>query len=1306
MADDALRKVKDLLGDAGDAAGPALSALGGAMEGAGEAAEFAASDASAIASSLAAACADKGPAVAAQVLAACNAAGEEGSAICGQLFALLRHGLADAGQLAGILADSDAAAALGEALGDSLGAVAEGGAALAALTADMLGPDTMAALGDAADAAGAIGYDAASAVGNAAMAGSEAVADAAGDIDADAVGDAAYDAASAVGDAAIAAGGALADGAGDVYEAMGPALDDLRGAVTWEALDDAYTMSMDGAQEALQVLAGAGAGCLAAVDMLDLEILRDALQQVGLFFSMLGSAAFGGVSKVFGKIGNLVAVDLNYVVPDINPETMLVLLLVFSALTMVVGGCFLRHAFNMLPSHADNLEQGAEAIDFEALANDNPRTMKYTKYALTALGFIYLPVSKIVIQVLHCDYRDPAMAAMREAGYKCDSGGARFAAVLGLVFVTLGLPLAFRNLVNKAKPVGSLKDPDMCYDDDGVNYVPFTDRMYQRRIKEDPAQVHSPFVFLYKGFERRWSHYKSVVMFFKFLLVVPCVVFVGNLEAQAVVSLLVLIGYAALCHKAAPYIDGRKDKSEAIGRFAACLTVLFALIAGQATAATAAGGAADPSGKDKAMRFLVFATNIVSFGSMGLLTLMGFGCVKKRIQNWHKHVSFSDSVTDAEGDAPAILPQLDAVLEVRHRVWWPFWDGLLAKGYSADVAHRLGELKRATVNDGLAAIQRHWAGESDAEFKKWRAAACGEVEGVDVFWDGKVGPGDDAPGTKFGKMYVKRYPFEAAVVYDTARKDGSHAVAFLDSPDDIARLVRLQRGGSADGEVQRIREARSAIRAQIGQRFPLAATATITKRVPDGSHQVQSTDSEGHTTSRTVQDYSNVRVSFSFQVGTLALKTHDDTKEFQAGFAVTLNYADGTGSARKPRTGKMASFSGEHWTMGHGALVGTSLHVGGNKDGRGGRLDEMLGANPVQDADLAKVAAWREGYRAKLHAAHMAKEATLPSSFWYMVYANDKLDAQGLADWLASDHADPDGGGDAGAISNLLTEHESGLSYLFARMTLARINAVATFWLAFWENVWANNSQMDEIAANGALLDPTQRTAVAYRPMSRSNLEAALGACSPAVLSGAGSAKLLSPALLDVLYAELGRRSNPNGAAKAAMAAHVVASGVVPSDSLESILVVQPPDDDGDDATPQQHPASARFVESHEDDEPLDDIEHHEHAQDPEPIAESRFNEAYYCNVLSFAVDLGEGRASVTFSAHGDGSLGPLQGAELSSLCLDGEACEHVEDHLEEVSEGHVQGTLVYTYDGCGEEEITFSFGESGYSAAELPQDE
>ena len=314
---------------------------------------------------------------------------------------------------------------------------------------------------------------------------------------------------------------------------------------------------------------------MAGLDVLSLEIVRDAFQQVGLFFATMASTAFTGIAKVFGWLGNIIAVDLPYLFSSVSPRTMLILFAVVSVVAICAGSYFVCQGFKLMP---DAVEEGLESRDFEQLARDNPRTMKGIKYTLTLLGFIYLPVSKIAIQVLACSDKDATMVSMQSAGVNCaDVKG--FAGLL-LVLVTLVVPCVMYALVQRAKPVGSLKDPNMCYDEDGLNLIPFTDHLYQKRLKQDPSQLHSPFLFLYQGFERRWAYYKAALMVVKLLLALPAVLLVGELSAQAAATLVVLIGYAGLVFYTTPYLESRKDKSESCGRVAAVLTVLFGAIAG------------------------------------------------------------------------------------------------------------------------------------------------------------------------------------------------------------------------------------------------------------------------------------------------------------------------------------------------------------------------------------------------------------------------------------------------------------------------------------------------------------------------------------------------------------------------------------------------------------------------------------------------------------------------------------------------------------------------------------------------------
>ena len=76
-----------------------------------------------------------------------------------------------------------------------------------------------------------------------------------------------------------------------------------------------------------------------------------------------------------------------------------------------------------------------------------------------------------------------------------------------LVTFTLPFPLILARVISSNKPTGTLENPEIAYDVDG-EAVPFDDKLYHRLVAEDTNQLKCPYRSLYKGFERRWAHYK------------------------------------------------------------------------------------------------------------------------------------------------------------------------------------------------------------------------------------------------------------------------------------------------------------------------------------------------------------------------------------------------------------------------------------------------------------------------------------------------------------------------------------------------------------------------------------------------------------------------------------------------------------------------------------------------------------------------------------------------------------------------------------------------------------------------------
>ena len=58
-------------------------------------------------------------------------------------------------------------------------------------------------------------------------------------------------------------------------------------------------------------------------------------------------------------------------------------------------------------------------------------------------------------------------------------------------------------------------------------------RRYAEDLRTDPRQLKSPYLFLYKGYERQWASYKSFVMVLKLLILVPTVMLPNLINAKA-----------------------------------------------------------------------------------------------------------------------------------------------------------------------------------------------------------------------------------------------------------------------------------------------------------------------------------------------------------------------------------------------------------------------------------------------------------------------------------------------------------------------------------------------------------------------------------------------------------------------------------------------------------------------------------------------------------------------------------------------------------------------------------------------------
>eukprot|EP00753_Platysulcus_tardus_P017597 PLAT6443.10.p1 GENE.PLAT6443.10~~PLAT6443.10.p1 ORF type:complete len:1759 (+),score=1054.57 PLAT6443.10:35-5311(+) len=959
-----------------------------------------------------------------------------------------------------------AGVAIGEVAGHAAAAVAAaGGAALEA-----------AGLDDEAAAAAAAVREAAGQAGDAARQAGAAVREVAGD-----AGDIAREAAGEVaavgreiGEFGVAAGGiVVAEAQAALLAGMEEAKDaaawtaaagadffesvDLRAGLgdAWGALDDAYTVSRDAAKAALIAAAGVAA---AVFDFVNFDIVRDFFQTAGLYFSQLGANALAGAKALWGNISGIIALDFTFVF-NVPPEIWVPVLIVAGIIALIGLLCVLRQSFKLLP---DAIRDGHEVRDWETLREEASKTTKAIQITLTVLTSLYLPLSRSSLVLLRDGVPAGQEALLLVAG-------------LVTVIVTIGLPIFCAYMINRSKPVGSLENPDITHDEDGME-VPYTDEMYDLDVNTDPNQVNCPYQFLYKGYERRWAFYKVAVMVLKLALVLPAIM-LPSTTSRTIGTLVVLAIYTALSTLTRPFIKSSSDIMDGSGRVTALVTVVCALIAEEANAA------------GPAMNVIVNIANTVNAVVMIIVALAVLPPVALWIKNKLGRFTFSDSVRDDAGPADRIIPRWNLAKEVRHRVWHPFWSGLLLKRCGEEVAERMAHLLRMTREHGLHHIKAHFCDGADGGIVAMRKGLAAEVEGIDVYYDGPVHDGHLDSDSKFGKMYLVPYPFHAVMVYD-----GCDDYAFVHDSDALAGMLAAMRTPDIRARVQ----LRQQLRAAGGMLMHREMERDERHTLQDGT----STDAEGNTH----PVYSTVTVHMYYHNGTLGVSADRD-RPMAAGFNVSMQYNDGHGIAHLPRTGERKEVHGSCCISAGELGLGPEMQLTPSLSSW-----FMAAENRCKwEGGVAAVQQAATDYRVDISQQREADEQLLSSSFWYFIYNNDRASREAVQSYFRNVETNP-------TLRSVPDEHAAGLDFLYSRLAYLRSHPVTTLWWLTWSDLWEQNHKMKILDGLREQLDPSYSSALAYHPCERDELEGKLtemGIRHPK--------KFVNDKTMDLLYAEMAR---------------------------------------------------------------------------------------------------------------------------------------------------------------------------------------
>ncbi|GLE07140.1 hypothetical protein PINS_up017108 [Pythium insidiosum] len=709
-----------------------------------------------------------------------------------------------------------------------------------------------------------------------------------------------------------------------------------------------------------------------------------------------------------------------------------------------------------------DMDASPEALLAEAKRRirQRQRQIKLVTYVLTVLLSIYLPVTRLAIDVL-AGSRDVSFVRRRyesRAVWPWLEGAAWWL----LATFSAPLPLLLARLVYKYKPQTlPATAPPLTFNLDGERVV-MDDNVYAQKIAQDPAQLQCPYRSLYAGLEMRWCYYKVYQLVFKVALIVPLVL-LQDAAARAYATVAVYAVIFGVTFYSAPFADPLNDVMEISGKLTALVTtvggLVLAYLEADDTARTVVG-------------LVVSIANLGNTALMGGILLFGMQPTRLYVKNALGTLTFSDTVRYLE-DLPSakILPFWDVEREIKHRVWQSFWKALLLSLGDELAIQRLAfsesEMASATETSAKTSSslhgdthvhheqlqqqqRRHWAGEADTCVAAMRVVMRNVLEGADVRFDGV-----------FGRLRVVSFPFHCAFTRDgdTTEQlivdDGDLARLFFDNftPAAVATRVRRRqlRALARWGGTVELPVARDEIDPETTRTFHCQYTkGTVVVDDADGGFRVVYRDGAGDVVDA--------------ETGTVVRHV--------TAFHASIRAADAFGmidDALQEETDALRS------------VLAQTARV----------LDEFLPRIEAEDASTAghrrspQPRVWHGG-RQRPHATRqltgLSSDAVLSAGFRYVVYNNPYLSRAALETYLTQQETNA-------ALQKVPVTHRAALDTLYTKMTYLQSDPAAKHWYLFWDDVFAQNSAMTALRPYRHHFDPQQPTSLCYELMPRDALE-------------------------------------------------------------------------------------------------------------------------------------------------------------------------------------------------------------------------
>jgi hypothetical protein len=477
-----------------------------------------------------------------------------------------------------------------------------------------------------------------------------------------------------------------------------------------------------------------------------------------------------------------------------------------------------------------------------------------------------------------------------------------------------------------------------------------------------------------------------------------------------------------------------------------------------------------------------------------LINVLLVGKISTFIKVFRKLFKFEDTSTAVHKMGFLdVIKAWDIGMEIKHRLWHPFWNILLLQHSGSDIAKRWIEIQDLVSSYGISRTIDHFkqvkANPDILEARHYLMSTC---EGVDCWYNPNMDEETEIVNNYFCKLEIIPFPFTCNLFYDSGKK-----VTLYDG-DSILKLAAQNKTSiSAIRKETRLTLRAMAKKENVKVNFPYKEGRYEPVKVKNG----------------VVKD---IDMDLTFENGVVVIEALDGSVDIfeKPGFNIAMNYTDGFGRCEH---------QSREYTV-HDRLVTIGLDdLGIDKD-----------FSPIEDVDHCIVTSGKllgdedigtleydvktliYEKRKALYDTTTNNEKTLPTSFWWEIFNAPGLSRTELIGLLKKLNKTSPG------IFKVYEYNTEAFDYIYARMGNLQGDPAAEMWYIFWHDIWVHNRNLFSLRSLRKKLDPSNPNAICYNLMERENLEIILKKAK-VLNSNKESDNLFSQGMLDLLYFRLSK---------------------------------------------------------------------------------------------------------------------------------------------------------------------------------------